>query len=237
MTVRVLRRADHLQRPWRIGGGFTAQVACSPDGDGSAPFDWRVSFAEVEHSGDFSAFPGVDRVIVLVEGPAMTLTVDGVRHVLQRHQPFAFDGESVTQCEVRAPTLDLNVMTRRGRVDADVEVLELDTGPRPIREADDLLVAVLAGEATVAQDGQVPRRCRRQALARCMSCAPVMSPPATTTAPWWSMAPAPLGVDARPSGPWLCPWSPSPGTRLVAQSAPRRTTRWSPVRRIPELRA
>ena len=155
MTVRVLRRADHLRMPWRNGGGFTAQVACSPAADGTGPFDWRVSFAEVEHSGDFSTFPGVDRVIVLVEGPAMTLTVDGLRQVLQRHQPFAFEGESHTRCEVSAPTLDLNVMTRRGLVDADVEVLELDQAPRPTREADDLLVAVLAGGARVAQDGQV----------------------------------------------------------------------------------
>jgi environmental stress-induced protein Ves len=155
VTVRVLRRDDHLRMPWRNGGGVTAQVACSPDGEGSAQFDWRVSFAEVEHSGEFSTFPGVDRVIVLVEGPAMTLIVDGVRHVLQRHQPFAFDGESDTGCEVRAPTLDLNVMTRRGRVDADVEVLELDQAPLPTRSADDLLVAVIAGEVRVTHDGQV----------------------------------------------------------------------------------
>jgi environmental stress-induced protein Ves len=155
VTVRVLRRADHRRMPWRNGGGVTAQVACSPDGEGSAQFDWRVSFAEVEHSGEFSTFPGVDRVIVLVEGPAMTLTVDGVRHVLPRHEPFAFDGESDTESEVRAPTLDLNVMTRRGRVDADVEVLELNQAPRPTRSTHDLLVAVLAGYVTVAHDGQV----------------------------------------------------------------------------------
>ena len=155
MTVRVLRQADHQRMPWRNGGGVTAQVACSPDGDGSGHFDWRVSFAEVEHSGEFSTFPGVDRVIVLVEGPAMTLTVDGARHVLQRHQPFAFDGESDTECEVRAPTVDLNVMTRRGRVEAVVEVVDLDQAPCPTRSADVLLVAVLGGEVEVTHDGQV----------------------------------------------------------------------------------
>jgi len=154
VTVRVLRRDDHVRMPWRNGGGVTAQVACSPGGDGSAQFDWRVSFAEVERSGEFSIFPGVDRVIVLVEGPAMTLVVDGVRHLLQRWQPFAFDGESDTACEVSAPTLDLNVMTRRARVDPDVELLELDGTPRLARAADDLLVAVLAGEVTVTHEDQ-----------------------------------------------------------------------------------
>jgi environmental stress-induced protein Ves len=155
MTVRVVRRADHQRMPWRNGGGLTAQVACSPDGSGTADFDWRVSFAEVERTGEFSSFPGVDRVIVLVEGPAMTLTVDGLPHVLQPHLPFAFDGESAVRCEVWGPTFDLNVMTRRGRADASVEVLELDQALRPIRSAGHLLVAVLAGEVMAADAAQV----------------------------------------------------------------------------------
>jgi environmental stress-induced protein Ves len=155
MTVRVLRAADHERMPWRNGGGVTAQVACFPDSDGSAPFDWRVSFASVETSGPFSTFPGVDRVIVLVDGPSMTLTVDGVPHVLQRHQPFAFDGGSRSECTVQAPTLDLNVMTRRGTVEAEVAVTELDQIPFPTRAADDLLVAVLSGELRVTHEGQV----------------------------------------------------------------------------------
>lgn len=155
MTVRVLRRGEHQRMRWRNGGGVTAEVACSPDRNGSTQFDWRVSFAEIDHSGEFSTFPGVDRVIVLVAGPTMTLVVDGVRHVLQRHQPFAFDGESATECEVRAPTLDLNVMTRRGRVRAEVEIVELDQAPRLTQPAHDLLVAVLAGEVRVAHDGHV----------------------------------------------------------------------------------
>lgn len=155
MTVCVLRRADHQRMRWRNGGGVTAQVARSPDVEGSADFDWRVSFAEIEHSGDFSTFPGVDRVIVLVEGPTLTLMVDGVRHDLERHQPFAFDGESVTGCDVQAPTLDLNVMTRRGRVRAEVEVVVLDQAPLLTRSAEESLVAVLAGEAEVAHDGHV----------------------------------------------------------------------------------
>lgn len=153
MTVRVLRREEHLRMPWRNGGGITAQVASSPD-DGLAQFDWRVSFAEVEHSGEFSTFPGVDRVIVLVDGPAMTLTVDGVPHELQRHRSFSFDGESRTECAVVGPTSDLNVMTRRGRIQADVELLELDVAPRSTRPADEVLVAVLAGEGSITQGGQ-----------------------------------------------------------------------------------
>jgi hypothetical protein len=46
-------------------------------------------------------------------------------------------------------------MTRRGRVRAEVEVVQLDQAPRLTRSADDLLVAVLAGEVRVAHDGQV----------------------------------------------------------------------------------
>jgi hypothetical protein len=159
-----LRRAEeHVRRPWRNGGGTTAEVAAWPPGaDAGADFAWRVSFADVGGSGDFSTFPGVDRVITLVDGPPMTLELPGETTVLHPFAPYSFDGGVPVRCTVSAPTRDLNVMTRRGRASATVEVLDVQpldapvlapvlarraAGPQPPAT---LLLAALAGSLHVA---------------------------------------------------------------------------------------
>jgi environmental stress-induced protein Ves len=156
MSGRVWRAAERPAQPWRNGGGVTREVArhpaeLAPDRPAAADFDWRVSVAEVERDGPFSAFEGVDRVIVLVDGAAMTLTVDGVPHELQRHRPFAFDGGRPTSVHLPAgPTRDLNVMTARGRVRAAVGVVEVGPGaPVAVQPGAPLLLVVLTGPLTV----------------------------------------------------------------------------------------
>jgi len=131
--------------PWANGGGRTREVACFPAGTG--PFDWRVSIADVAASGAFSALRGIDRVLVFLDGPAMTLTVDGAEHELVRGAPFAFDGGAVTSCRVeQGPTRDLNVMTRRGRCTARVSVLLVDDTTDIVTEAGRVtLVVPLSG--------------------------------------------------------------------------------------------
>jgi environmental stress-induced protein Ves len=73
-------------------------------------------------SGEFSRFPGVDRVIVLVDGPTMTLTIDGEEHALDPFRPRSFAGESVVTCETAQQSFDFNVMTRRLVCDANVSI-------------------------------------------------------------------------------------------------------------------
>ncbi|MDT5065221.1 MAG: uncharacterized protein QOK02_1376 [Mycobacterium sp.] len=108
----VIRFADCPVQPWANGGGTTRVIAVYPDDVKDAAFDWRLSVATV-NSGDFSRLPGVDRVIVLVDGPTMALTIDGAAHALDPLRPRRFTGESVVSCEVSQECLDLNVMTRR----------------------------------------------------------------------------------------------------------------------------
>ncbi|PWI44857.1 HutD family protein [Streptomyces sp. ICBB 8177] len=112
----VLRWDDLTVTPWKNGGGSTRGLASSPSGSTLADFDWRVSVAEVGADGPFSAFPRIDRVIMLVDGGTMVLDVDGVAHTLGRFDSLAFDGEAATTCRLPSgPTRDLNLMTRRGR--------------------------------------------------------------------------------------------------------------------------
>jgi uncharacterized protein len=127
MTLLVRRRGEHRRMPWQNGGGVTYEVARAPDGAGSTAYTWRISIAEVVNDGPFSSLPGIDRIIVLIEGAQMALTIDGIRRLLPPEQPFAFSGDSRVTCEVPSPTRDLNVMTRRGSARATVEVLRAVT--------------------------------------------------------------------------------------------------------------
>jgi environmental stress-induced protein Ves len=130
MRVRVLRRADYRRMRWKNGGGWTTQLATFPEksapevsADANAPFDWRISIAEIESDGAFSAFPGCDRHIALLEGIGMELRFDGAEtqrlELRLRFVPFA--GEVPVFGKLLAgPVRDFNVMTRRDRCRAEI---------------------------------------------------------------------------------------------------------------------
>lgn len=143
-SERVLRHRDRVAGSWANGGGITYEVLRSPQ-DG-AGFDWRVSIAEIASDGPFSPYPGVDRVLILLRG-AMHLVIDGVRDEVPHFSPIAFPGESHVEARLtQAPTMDLNVMTRRGRAQAQIDLL---TGPAvTLDPASDAVRAVIVLEGT-----------------------------------------------------------------------------------------
>ncbi len=112
--------------PWKNGGGSTREIACWPQGAGFDDFLWRVSIARIAASGPFSRFAGVDRVITLLEGDGVRLQGHGVNHRLdQPLAPFAFSGDNAIDCTLLGgPSSDFNVMTRRGRLRATLQVLD-----------------------------------------------------------------------------------------------------------------
>jgi uncharacterized protein len=103
--------------PWKDGGGLTRTIAVWPEGAGFDRFIWRVSVADVQESGRFSVFPGVDRTILLLEGEGMTLLLDD-GDSLDLQTPFVprtFAGEAGIQARLtNGPVRDFNLMTRRG---------------------------------------------------------------------------------------------------------------------------
>ncbi|MFJ2774743.1 HutD family protein [Streptomyces sp. NPDC087300] len=134
MGTDVLRWSEYPSVPWKNGGGVTREVASGvvrATASSAQPvdgFDWRVSVADVDTHGPFSPFPGIDRVITLVEGEGMVLTVDGRPQPVTPLDPFAFSGDATTNCRLKAGAVrDMNVMTRRGRATAQVRILSLTT--------------------------------------------------------------------------------------------------------------
>jgi len=111
--MRFVPAGDFKAMPWKNGLGVTHEVALGGD---PAAFDWRVSIATVGASGPFSAFPGIDRTIAVLQGQGMLLDVDGAKHeLLASGEPFSFAGEAKVHADcIGGETTDLNIMTRRG---------------------------------------------------------------------------------------------------------------------------
>jgi environmental stress-induced protein Ves len=125
MRMRVLRRANYRRMPWKNGGGWTTQLAAFPESgtNAVAPFDWRVSIAEIESDGAFSAFPGYDRHIALLEGIGMELRFENAetQRLDQRLRFVPFAGEAPVYGKlVSGPVRDFNVMTRRDSCRAEI---------------------------------------------------------------------------------------------------------------------
>jgi environmental stress-induced protein Ves len=124
----ILRAADRVATPWKNGLGVTREIAVHPPGAGLDDFDWRISMATVDAGGPFSIFPGVDRILTVLEG-RLSLSLDGAVPVElgPDSPPLAFPGDIAVHADLLAgPVTDLNVMTRRGRVLATVERLWID---------------------------------------------------------------------------------------------------------------
>jgi environmental stress-induced protein Ves len=125
----MLQRFDVAAVPataWKNGGGSTRELVCRPAGADLDAFDWRVSIATIAQAGPFSAFPGVDRLILLLDGDGVHLhSAGGMDHRLdQAHVPFAFPGEVPLYCTLlKGESTDFNVMTRRSSVRAELRVL------------------------------------------------------------------------------------------------------------------
>ncbi|MFB8370928.1 HutD family protein [Pseudarthrobacter sp. NPDC055928] len=150
--MEIIRFAELRNEPWRNGGGVTRELASHPQAasaqDGA--WDWRVSIAELTKAGDFSPFPGMERVLTVVEGELLLLTVDGAEHPLEKYRPFRFSGEAAAHGAL--PTGDvrnLNVITRTDSFKGFTSIIELSKKrAHPVFEGQ--LAVLLQGSATVS---------------------------------------------------------------------------------------
>ncbi|MFP5311830.1 MAG: HutD family protein [Actinomycetes bacterium] len=152
--MQIIRFAELKAEPWRNGGGVTREIARQTSADGG--FDWRVSIADVAKAGDFSTFPGMERVLTVVEGDLLLLTVDGKEQGLEKFRPFRFDGGAATAATLPTGDIrDLNVITRTGAFKGFMSILELSRKrPHPLFEGQ--FGVLLQGQANVTQGGGEP---------------------------------------------------------------------------------
>ena len=119
MNITLIPANEYRRERWKNGLGWTREIIRWPEEAES--WEWRLSIAEVDKGGPFSAFAGVDRELVLLSGEGMHLHFDDGDTValMPPHDRHRFAGERALRAElISGPTQDFNLMWRRDRVDA-----------------------------------------------------------------------------------------------------------------------
>jgi environmental stress-induced protein Ves len=113
MTLHLIDVTATQAQPWRNGGGQTRELLVWP---ATGPWQLRISRADIDRDGAFSAFAGVTRWFSVLEGAGVTLQLGAKNHVLRPGDAaLCFEGEQAPDCHLLdGPTQDLNLMTLGG---------------------------------------------------------------------------------------------------------------------------
>lgn len=97
MSVMFCLLEQSLVQPWKNGGGLTRQLLAFPEDNWAL----RVSVADINVAGPFSAFRGVQRSFVLLSGQGVTLTGAGqLQQLTPKSPPLCFDGADNAYCQL-----------------------------------------------------------------------------------------------------------------------------------------
>lgn len=152
--VRILRAADYRRMRWKNGAGWTTEVLRMPERE---DWDWRLSLAEIDQDAPFSAFPGMERLLVLLQGDGLRLQFEDGRTQELRppHGMLRFSGDRPLRAELLGgPCRDFGLIWKRGRIDVQLwhrplaGTMVLFAGRR-----ETWLLHLLEGTAQVAGDG------------------------------------------------------------------------------------
>ncbi len=145
--MRILHPGEFRRQPWKNGGGVTHEIDRADEG---ARMLWRLSIAEVATDGPFSAFPGLSRILTVIEGAGLWLdTPEGALAALPM-QPLAFTGDlPVTGRLIDGPLRDFNLIFDAAAVAATVTPLQGTTLDCPGAPGRAFALLAVAAEVTV----------------------------------------------------------------------------------------
>lgn len=112
---RIRRYKTYRRMPWRNGRGFTLEIAREPAV--GQDFAWRLSLADIDCDGEFSAYPGYRRALVLIGGNRLHLKFRGHGSCLLEpaRRGARFEGDWQTRCAIpQGRCTDLSLIVRRG---------------------------------------------------------------------------------------------------------------------------
>jgi environmental stress-induced protein Ves len=167
----VRKYGAYRRMPWRNGRGFTLEIARQPAT--GEDFAWRLSLADIDRDGDFSAYPGYRRALVLVAGERLRLRFrgHGKRDLDPARRGARFEGEWQTHCAIpRGRCTDLSLIVSKG---SGVRSTAVVRAPRMLRvrsAGSTVLTAdlhgalfVIAGSVAVSESAHArPRTLRAQ---------------------------------------------------------------------------
>jgi|AntAceMinimDraft_12_1070368.scaffolds.fasta_scaffold24205_3 hypothetical protein len=106
---------------WKNGGGITREIAQEKRPNGLV---WRLSIADVSTEGAFSSFPGLSRILTVIEGKGLQLRSPSKTHDLPPFVPFAFSGELDVRSVLNDGAIrDFNVIFDPNLINAEVRVV------------------------------------------------------------------------------------------------------------------
>src|SRR5689334_13849403 len=152
--LRVIAKEDYESVPWENGRGVTSDIFLFPEGATRQSFDIRVSVAPITADAPFSLFTGIDRQITLFKGTGLDLDFSSRSLKVRPLSPVSFDnGEPLFARLVEGPVEVFNVLTRRGRWTARVEILRQNANVSFGR--DEIGVIFVADGEWIAEGGGV----------------------------------------------------------------------------------
>ncbi|WP_368229919.1 HutD family protein [Aeromonas sp. R10-1] len=147
--ITLIKESDQLKMPWKNRQGTTAQILISPPGStlDKLDFDYRLSSAPIKEAGNFSRFPGYQRILLPVSGAGFVLN----GHPYATYEAAHFSGDDETRCELlKKEVTDLGLIYHPARISANVRVLNLPFPLSLTLEADKCyLCHLLEGQLTV----------------------------------------------------------------------------------------
>ncbi len=154
MTWNIIQLAQIPPSPWRNGGGVTRELAAWPS---AQDWVWRISVAEVEASGPFSCFAGVQRCFAVLHGAGVRLRFASQQlELTQASEPLSFDGADAVDCDLlQGATQDFNLMVRCDRSSATL---------RRLRAAERIVLATGKTVAVWANSAPVQLQAADEAL-------------------------------------------------------------------------
>lgn len=117
--------------PWRNGRGSTLEIAREPAK--GEDFAWRLSLADIDRDGEFSAYRGYRRALALVAGKSLQLKFRGHGKCFldPTRRGARFEGEWETHCAIpEGRCRDLSLIVRRGAAARPTPVVR---APRTLR--------------------------------------------------------------------------------------------------------
>ncbi|MCP8688204.1 HutD/Ves family protein [Marinobacterium sedimentorum] len=139
--IQLLRAPGYPRMPWKNGAGTTLEIMRDA-GVNLDGFGWRVSIADIDEAGAFSSFAGYQRIISVLEGEGMCLSVDGAdSRPLRAFDPYAFAGDSRVECRLLNGAIrDFNLIYAPQRYSARLQWLRIEQAQRLFSSAATVLV-------------------------------------------------------------------------------------------------
>lgn len=124
--IKLIRNSNFKKMPWKNGQGMTIQILIEPDESELIKnnFHFRFSSAPIDKEGEFSLFPGMERILIPIKGAGFQLN----EHVFEKFEVAQFSGSDKTYCHLlKGPVIDFGIIFNPQLAEVSIKVLQLKT--------------------------------------------------------------------------------------------------------------